>query len=159
MIDLSFVDANILVYAHSPAEPLKREVARALLNRLWADQTGRTSVQVLNEFYVAMLREAAWPEVEEFFQWKPQQLDGDVLRRARQIEQRFAFSWWDCLVVAAAQQQGCSRLYTEDLQHGAMLDGLRVVNPFVSEVQEEPAAYRVAAASQHRPRGRPRKLA
>jgi predicted nucleic acid-binding protein len=162
-----FVDSNVLVYAHNPAEELKSSVARNLLQDLWADLSGRTSIQVLNEFYavitrklsVRMSQDAAWAEVEEFFRWNPQQLDCELLRQARQIEARYRLSWWDSLIVAAAQLQGCSLLYTEDLQHGATFDGVRVVNPFISQVQEKPAQYRVETISRHRPRGRPRKHA
>lgn len=162
-----FVDANVLVYAHSSAEPLKCEVARELLHRLWVDLSGRTSVQVLNEFYVAVTRKVsarmgsdeAWAEVEEFSRWNPLPIDVEVLRRGRQIEARYKLNWWDCLVVAAAQLQGCSLLYTEDLQHGATFDGVRVVNPFLAHVQEDPAPYRAEPVSRHRPRGRPRKHA
>jgi predicted nucleic acid-binding protein len=168
MIVPCFVDANILVYAHNPAETLKRAVAGDLLHQLWADVSGRTSIQVLNEFYSVVTRKLsapmgqneAWAEVEEFFRWNPQRLDSALLQRARLIEARYKLSWWDCLIVAAAQQQHCSVLYTEDLQHGALFDGVRVCNPFVSQVQEGPAPpYRVKAASRHRPRGRPRKQA
>jgi predicted nucleic acid-binding protein len=160
-----FVDANILVYAHNPAEALKYAVARDLLQGLWADLSARTSVQALNEFYTVVTRkiskrmgaDSAWAEVEEFFRWNPQQIDTDLLRRARQIEARYKLSWWDSLIVAAAQLQGCSLLYTEDLQHGAIFDGVRVVNPFISQVQDQAAPYRVEPASPHRSRGRPRK--
>jgi predicted nucleic acid-binding protein len=162
-----FVDANVLVYAHNPAEPLKQAVARDLVRNLWATMTGRTSIPVLNEFYVVVTRKLslplaqhdAWAEVEEFFRWKPQALNIELEQRARQIEARYRLSWWDCLVVAAAQLQGCSLLYTEDLQHAASFDGARVVNPFVAQVREDIAPYRVEPASRHRPRGRPRKHA
>lgn len=162
-----FVDANVFVYAHNPAEVLKRAVAGDLLRRLWADFNGRTSVQALNEFYTVVTRklsapmaqDEAWAEVEEFLRWNPQRIDGALMQRARQIEARFRLNWWDCLIVAAAQQQDCSILYTEDLQHGAVFDGVKVCNPFISQVQDEPAAYRVETVSRHRPRGRPRKSA
>jgi predicted nucleic acid-binding protein len=162
-----FVDANVLVYAHNAAEPLKRDVALALLRRLWADLSGRTSVQVLNEFYSVITRKLSarmsqddgWIEVEEYLRWNPQQLDSGLMQRARHIEARYKLSWWDSLVVAAAQQQGCSLLYTEDLQHGAIFDGVKVVNPFFAQVQEEPAPYSLKLISPHRPRGRPRKQA
>jgi predicted nucleic acid-binding protein len=162
-----FVDANVLVYAHNPAETQKRSIAIDLLHRLWLEASGRTSIQVLNEFYVVVTRKLsapmgqneAWAELEELFLWNPQRLDSALLRRAHLIEARYKLNWWDCLIVAAAQQQDCAVLYTEDLQHGALFDGVRVCNPFVSQVQEVPAPYRVAAASRHRPRGRPRKHA
>jgi predicted nucleic acid-binding protein len=162
-----FVDANVLVYSVNPAEPLKRAVAEDLLERLWREQRLCTSVQVLNEFYSVVTRrlthvvapEKAWGKVEEFLQWNPLPIDFAVLARARGIEQRYKLNWWDCLILAAASAQGCALLYTEDLQHGATLDGVKVVNPFIAQVQQEPAPYRAAVISPHRPRGRPRKQA
>jgi len=162
-----FVDANILVYAHDPSEPLKREVALGLLSRLWREMTGRTSIQALNEFYTVRTRrlrhhvspEEAWADIDELLGWNPQPVDTVLLHRARQIEARYKLNWWDCLIVAAAQLQGCAVLYTEDLQHGANFDGVRVCNPFVSQVQEEPPPAYMPVISRHRPRGRPRKVA
>lgn len=162
-----FVDANVLVYAHNPAEGVKCEVARELIRRLWANLGARTSVQALNEFYAVVTRkvskqlrvEDAWAEVEEYSRWNPRPVDMEVLRRAHQIEARFKLSWWDSLIVAAAQLQGCAVLYTEDLHHGALFDGVRVVNPFLSQVQEEEGHYRLETVSKHPPRGRPRKQA
>ena len=162
-----FVDANIFVYAHNPAEALKCGVARELLLQLWTTMSGRTSVQALNEFYVVVTRklskrlgaDEAWAEVEEYLRWSPCPVDAELVKRAHQLEGRFKVSWWDCLILAAAQMQGCSVLYSEDLQHGGVYDGVRVVNPFLSRIQEESASYRVQPVSQHRPRGRPRKQA
>jgi predicted nucleic acid-binding protein len=167
MTEAYFVDANVLVYSNDRSEPFKQEIARALLQRLWREQTGRTSIQALNEFYVVVTRkvsavvrrEEAWQVVEELLDWDPQPVDAALLRRARSLETRYQLSWWDCLIVAAAQLQGCSILYTEDLQHGAVYDGVRVCNPFVAEVQEAHATYRVQPVSRHRSRGRPRKAA
>lgn len=53
-----------------------------------------------------------------------------MLDAARYVEQQTNYSWWDCLIVAAAIAQGCDTLATEDMQHGRVLDGLRIVNPF-----------------------------
>lgn len=161
----AFVDANILVYAYDSSEALKYEVAEALLARLWREGSGRTSIQALNEFYsvrtrkLAVDRDEAWADVEELLQWNPQPVDAELLHRARQIEQRYRLNWWDCLIVAAAQLQGCTRLYTEDLQSGAVFGSVRVVNPFLLQIQEEPIPYRVKPVSRHRTRGRPRKAA
>ena len=167
MTGLCFVDANVLVYFASPTEPLKQQVARTLIGQLWREQRARTSVQALNEFYSVVTRkvshavsaEKAWARVEELMQWDPQPVDAGLLRCARAVEQRYKLSWWDSLIVAAARLQQCTVLYTEDLQHGAMLDGVKVVNPFIAQVQEEPAPYRATVISPHRPRGRPRKQA
>jgi predicted nucleic acid-binding protein len=167
MTVLCFVDANLLVYSVNQAELFKRELAAALLERLWAEQRGRISIQVLNEFHSVVtrkLRHVISPEIagaliDQLLLWDPQPIDSAVFQRAREIQFRYKLNWWDCLVVAAARLQHCTVLYTEDLQHGATLDGVRIVNPFVAQVQEEPAPYAVQVISPHRTRGRPRKHA
>lgn len=168
MIAPCFVDGNVLVYARDNGDPRKQEVANALLDRLWLEQSGRTSVQVLNEFYAVVTRkisvripqEVAWRVVEEFLEWSPQPVDSALLRHARAVEIRYKLNWWDALIVASAQLQGCSILYTEDLQNGAVYGNVRVRNPFMAQVQEEPPAeYAPKLVSRHRPRGRPRKAA
>jgi predicted nucleic acid-binding protein len=163
-----FVDANVLVYASDPADVRKFEVARVLMDRLWREQSGRTSVQALNEFYSVVTRkirkpitrEQAWHDVEEFLEWNPMAVDAALLRHARSIEVRYKLNWWDALIVAAAQLQNCAILYTEDMQHGAQFGSVRINNPFVTQVQEEsPPEYAPKLVSRHRPRGRPRKVA
>jgi predicted nucleic acid-binding protein len=163
-----FVDANVFVYACDPADVRKFEVAHSLLDRLWREQSGRTSVQVLNEFYTVVTRklrkpvaaEQAWHDVEELFEWNPQPVDLALLQQARAVEARYKLNWWDALIVAAAQLQGCSMLYTEDLQDGAAFGTVRVRNPFSTQMQEPaPLEYAPQVVSRHRPRGRPRKVA
>ena len=162
-----FVDANILVHYVDPSEPLKQELASVLVKRLWMEQRARTSTQALNEFYTVVRRklshvippEKAWAHMEDLLQWEPQSVDAATIQEARAIELRYKLNWWDSLILAAARQQHCTILYSEDMQHGATLAGVKVVNPFISQVQEEPASYRVQLASPHRPRGRPRKQA
>jgi predicted nucleic acid-binding protein len=168
MTDPCFVDANILVYSCDERDPRKQEVAAALLSRLWREQAGRISMQVLNEFYVAVTRKAlpavpqavAWRNVEQLLEWRPQPIDAALLHQARAVEARYKVSWWDALIVAAAQLQNCTILYTEDMQHGAQFGSVRISNPFVTQVQEEPPPeYAPKLVSHHRPRGRPRKVA
>lgn len=167
MIDPCFVDANVFVYAINPAEPRKREAALALLSRLWGEQRARTSVQVINEFYAVVTRklrysiakEEAQAQVEDLLAWHPHPVDAQLILQARSIETRYKLNWWDCLIVAAARAQNCAILYSEDLQHGAVYDGVKVIDPFLPQVQEEPAPWRVPLVSPHRRRGRPRKQA
>ena len=163
-----FVDANVLVYTCDKSDLRKREAAAALMGKLWREQSGRTSFQAVNEFYTVVTRKAAfnvsqeeaWRVVEELLEWGPRTIDGVLLRQARTLEARHRLNWWDCLIVAAAQLQDCSILYSEDLHHGAVYGGVRICNPFVAQVQESPPApYAVERASPHRPRGRPRKVA
>jgi predicted nucleic acid-binding protein len=160
-----FVDANVFVYALNSTEPLKKEVALALLDRLWRQQGACTSIQAINEFYAVVMRklrhvvsqQEAWTMVEELLEWNPLPVDSKLVRQAHAIEARYKLSWWDSLIVAAASLQHCALLYSEDLQHGAILDGVKIVNPFVAQVQEESAPYSTQLISPHRPRGRPRK--
>jgi predicted nucleic acid-binding protein len=160
-----FVDANVFVYAIDRTEPLKMEVALELIGRLWREQRACTSVQAINEFYSVVTRklshvvtpEAASAQMEELLEWNPLPVDARLLRQARGVETRYKLNWWDCLIVAAARTQNCTLLYSEDMQHGGVYDNVKVINPFISQVQEEPAPYRVQMAPPHRPRGRPRK--
>lgn len=167
MTVLCFVDASVLVCSVNTAEPLKQELSAALIDRLWTEQRGRTGVQVLNEFYAVVTRrfreqispQSAWALLDQLLLWDPQPVDTAVFQRARDIEARYRLNCWDSLIVAAARLQHCTVLYSEDLQHGATLDGVKVVNPFMTQVQEEPAPYAAQVISPHRPRGRPRKQA
>ncbi len=161
-----FVDANVLVYTWDPRDPAKQKRAAAWRDHLWLTGLGRTSVQVLSETYATLRRikrdapaEALWDGIALYFAWNPYSIDESVLRRAREIERRFRISWWDSMIVAAAQLQDCALLLTEDLQDGGVYGTVTVRSPFTLEVREAAATYAVLprAASPHRPRGRPRR--
>jgi len=165
MTGLVFVDANILLYAVDTRDPIKHARASEWMARLWQEQSGRTGVQVLNEFYANATRvldpslttHEAWGHVVALIGWNPQPVDTDVLALGYQIQTRYKLSWWDSLVVAAANKQACALLLTEDLQHSAVYAGVTVLNPFRSGIQEPAGVY----AAQIRPaprrsRGRPR---
>jgi predicted nucleic acid-binding protein len=155
-----FVDTNIWLYARDPADARKHAVARQVLARLWEDRTGRTSMQVLNEYYVnvtravsrPLSREEAWDDVQAMLAWNPRPVDRDVMQHAHELEQRFHLGWWDSLIAGAAQVQGCSILMTEDLQHGMILAGLRVSNPFADAVSDAPPPPRPAPRRSRRSR-------
>lgn len=144
-----FVDTNVFVYALQAHEVEKQPVAAQWIDRLWREQTGRTSIQVLSECYVTLMRRLepapprgdAWDYVRSLFAWNPQPIEEPVLHRAFEIEQRHRLNWWDCQIVASAQLQGCPVLLTENLQDGAKFGGVTVRNPFTLSVSEELAAY------------------
>jgi predicted nucleic acid-binding protein len=162
-----FVDANVLVYARDARDASKRARAEQWIAHLWQEHAGRTSVQVLSEYYAVATRKLtprvpsgeAWDDVEELFAWRPQPVDEALLRRAHEIEQRWRLSWWDSMVVGAAQLQDCALLLTEDLHDGAVFGGVTVRSPFTLAAEEPQAGYAVrpTARSRHRPRGRPKR--
>ena len=133
-----FVDTNVLVYSRDPSDPEKQRRAVEWLAHLWDRGTGRLSVQVLQEFYVTMVRKLDPPadreqvrdDIAALATWNPVLTDLEVLERAWVIEGRYGFSWWDSLIVAQALAAGCETLLTEDLQHGQEISGLRIVSPF-----------------------------
>lgn len=136
---LTFVDTNVLVYAHDRSETRKQPVAQALLDGLWRDRTGVLSTQVLQEFYVVatrkldppMRRAAAREIVAVYGAWPTVQVDVALVLAASELEERHGFSFWDALVVEAARRSGTGRLMTEDLQAGSRIAGVRIENPFV----------------------------
>lgn len=164
-----FVDTNIFVYSRDASEPEKQAVAARWLEQLWIEQRGRTGIQALNEFYVTVTRkldpgmapEDALADVRALLSWEPQPVDRRLLLRAHDVERRHRMSWWDSMIIAAAQLQHCVLLLSEDFQEGWSCDGVTVCNPFRTQVSEEAATYDTvpAPASRHRPRGRPRRKA
>ena len=132
-----FLDTNILLYSISqnPAESPKRDRALALLD----DDSGSLSIQVLQEFYVQATRssradavphELAAGLIEAWSRFRIQDMTLPVLKTALRIRKAYGFSFWDSAVVAAALALGCDRVYTEDLTHGQVVDGLAFIDPF-----------------------------
>lgn len=165
-----FVDTNLLVYARDPRDPAKRSAAAEWIRLLWNEERGRTSVQVLNEYYdvvtrkfrAAIRREDVWDDVQFYLSaWNPQPIDREVIECAHDVEVRYRLNWWDCLIVAAAQVQHCVMLLSEDLQDEAEYAGVIVRNPFTLRIAEETGAYAPPSRmiSRHRGRGRPRAAA
>lgn len=135
-----FVDTNVLLYSEDLADAAKHRAARLWLRALWERRCGRLSTQVLHEFYVNATRKLQPPmpqgdaraEVRRYQRWQPWLVDHATVEAAWSVEARFGVHYWDALVVAAAQQQGCSHLLTEDMQHDQLIDGVRIVNPFLT---------------------------
>ena len=138
-----FVDTNVLVYARDASDPAKNTRAREWMLYLWETGSGRLSVQVLQEFYVTTTRKLrpgltpaeARADVRDLLAWRPVTIGPMGLDSAWSIEDRFGLSFWDSLIVAAAQMADCDVLLTEDLQHDLEIDGLRVVDPFQTPVE------------------------
>lgn len=146
MIGPVFVDTNVLVYRHDASDPVKQSRAHDWLMFLAHHRSGRLSFQVLQEFYVTLTRklkpgfddQEAREIVRELASWQPVTIDLAILDRAWLLQGRYSLSWWDALIVAAAQKCECAVLLTEDLQHGQVFGAIRVIDPF--SVADQPPA-------------------
>jgi len=132
----SFFDTNVLIYTDDLDSPEKRDKAFHLLEAARLGGTGVVSTQVLQEYFVVATRKLgvsasiARRKVELLARLDTVLLGvGDVLA-AIDLHRLHRLSFWDALVVRAAQEAGCRVLYSEDFQHGWRLDDLEVINPF-----------------------------
>ncbi len=133
-----FVDTNVLVYAYDRGAGSKHERALSVVEKLWIDGSGVLSTQVLQEFYVNVRRKAQKPIshkqaralIADYLSWDPIVNDGATLLEAIDLEQRYKLSFWDSLIVVAAQKSGATVLLTEDLNDGQKFGSIRVQNPF-----------------------------
>lgn len=138
MSDKVFVDTNVLVYSRDAAEPEKQRQAMAWMEQLWTSRAGRLSFQVLQEFYVTVTQKLtpgldpqnAREDVRALLAWDPIPVNDRLIEGAWLIQDRHNLSWWDALIVSAAQIGGCRLLLTEDLQEGQTIGNVRVINPF-----------------------------
>jgi predicted nucleic acid-binding protein len=139
MSDRFFVDTNILMYAHDSAAGPKHDRAKALVEDLWRDRTGVVSTQVLQELSVNLRRKAGRPLdvkatreiVADYLAWHVVVNGGESILEALDLEARYHVSFWDALVLQAAQASGAEILYSEDLSDGQAYGSVRVVNPFL----------------------------
>ena len=133
-----FVDANVLVYAFDASAAAKQAAAERLLSRLWDTGTGCLSIQVLQEFFVTVTRKVAQPlsideaadRIREFATWKIFAPTEDDVLAAIALQKQAVLNFWDAMVVEAAAESGCDVLWTEDLNDGQLLRGVRIRNPF-----------------------------
>ena len=139
MTDRDFLDSNVLVYAYNRGEPGKQVQAQELLERAIQGETGVLSVQVLGEFFTVVTKRIPSPlsiedagEVVDLLAILPViSLDLSMVRRAISAHERYGITYWDSLIVAAAERAGCTRIISEDLNSGQSYLGIMAVNPFL----------------------------
>jgi predicted nucleic acid-binding protein len=140
MKGVDFLDTNILVYAMDEAEPSKRAIAEMIVAEARSLGTGIISAQVVQEILNVATRKFKTilnkEDTEMLLRdvWMPMlkvMPSYELLLKAHRLHHRYQFSFYDSLIIAAAQTAGCKRLLTEDLQHGQDIDGLKIVNPFI----------------------------
>ncbi len=137
MSDKYFVDTDILMYAHDTSAGAKHERAKALMEELWRDRTGVVSTQVLQELTVNLRRTAVRPLdtratreiVADYLTWHVIVNGGESILGALDFEERYQVSFWDALVLYAANVSGAEVVYSEDLANGQTYGAVRVINP------------------------------
>ena len=133
----TFVDTNVLIYAHDADAGAKHETAKAVLRDLWHRRAGVVSTQVLQEFYVNVTRKIARPlpkpaaraVVDSYAMWSRDITPAEISVAFR-IEDEAGLSFWDALIVAAARSAGAAQILSEDLNNGQVIAGVRIRNPF-----------------------------
>ncbi len=137
MSDRTFVDSNVLIYAHDADAKSKNEAAKRILLELWNEKTGVLSTQVLQEFYVNVTRKIPRPlakksarlVVNAYAIWCMDTTAADISNAFR-IEDESRIGFWDALIVACALKGGARRILSEDLNPGQRIAGIKIENPF-----------------------------
>lgn len=146
MSALVFVDTNVFLYTVDERDLPKQARAREWVRWCWLNAAGRISSQVLNEFYnnaITQFRsvmpvQQARAQVRNLRQWQPPHLDTFTIDGAWALQDRHALGYWEALIVASAQQQGCRYLLSEDLPHQQRFESVQVINPFRVRPDELP---------------------
>ncbi len=134
----TFVDTNVLVYAHDTDAGARHATAKALLAELWDSRDGSLSTQVLQEFYAVVTRKLKPPMprakaraiVAAYGEWCDVATEPQLIVAASRLEEEHTLSFWDSLIVQAAIRVGADRLVSEDLQDGRRFGALTIANPF-----------------------------
>ena len=132
----AFFDTNVLLYMYDRRDPRKRLRAIELFASCSEDQSLVISTQVVQEFYYAATRKfevspsGARRLVSSLFELRLVTVEKSHILRALDLEARYRFSFWDALILSAAESAGARTLYSEDFTHGQRVAGVEVVNPF-----------------------------
>ncbi len=140
MPDKVFLDTNIIVYAHDKASPDRKAKSQAILFECLRNGTGVISAQVLSEFFVTitqkvkqpMSSDAAKKEIVLLSTLTTVDIDATLVVEAVNIKERWQLSYWDSLILAAAERAGCGTVYSEDMSDGQHYGSLVVCNPFTT---------------------------
>jgi predicted nucleic acid-binding protein len=139
MKDKYFLDTNLFVYSFDSNEPVKKSIARDLIQSSLKDKMGCISSQVIQEFLNVSSKKFDPPiSYDDSLKYLNTVLAPlceiytsiDLYRRTIETSQRWKYSFYDSMIITAAIQTNCSILYSEDLQHGQKMESLIIVNPF-----------------------------
>ncbi|MGA8515026.1 MAG: PIN domain-containing protein [Burkholderiaceae bacterium] len=139
-MSVDFLDTNVVIYSLDVASTEKKLIAQQIVNNALSVQSALISYQVVQETLHTVQRKFATTVTDDDALILLERMLIPLMRvmpsaalyaQALRIHQRLKFSFYDALIIAAAQSAGCKRLLTEDMQHGQTIDGLRIVNPFI----------------------------
>ena len=140
MSDKFFIDTNILVYTFYKDDKAKRVKAIDIMDEAISKEKGCISYQVVQEFFNVALKKFAIPlsheDCREFYHSVLEPIcevhsSNHLYLDALDIADRWRYSFYDSLIISAAMQADCNILYSEDLQHGQIIQDLKIINPFV----------------------------
>jgi predicted nucleic acid-binding protein len=134
-----FVDTNIVLYALDRTAGVKHQRARQIMEELWNAGSGVLSTQVLQELCINLGRKTGKAfslddrrrVVENYSKWETVVNTAESILRALDIEARYRISFWDALILQAAERAGCALVYSEDMAHGQRYGSMQVVNPLI----------------------------
>lgn len=138
MATRSFVDTNVLIYAEVSDAPVKQRVALDLLKRLYDEALGVLSTQVLQEYCNVALKKLHLParhvraQLDLYGQFEVIQVTPAIIHAALDLHQTRSIAFYDAIIVATAQTAGCDVVFSEDMNTGESLAGVRIVNPFAA---------------------------
>jgi predicted nucleic acid-binding protein len=135
----SFIDTNILVYAFDHSAGRKHQIASQLVRECWENENGCLSIQVLQEFYVAVTRKITHPIdpltarqiISDLGEWQLHVPGISDFLQAIDFQHNYRLSFWDAMILQSAVRLGCTQLWTEDMNHGQSFGPVQVVNPFI----------------------------
>jgi len=133
----TFLDSNILLYCEDSANPAKRVKAVGLVQEHLRQKTGVISVQVLQEYFANATRKLhvdaslARQKAEVYTRFYVVEPSVNDIFAAIDLHLLRRFSFWDAMIVHCARQAGCREVFSEDMHHGQVIDGVRIVNPFL----------------------------
>jgi len=139
MADKILVDTNVLLYAYDQGEPVKQSQAVAVLDRLASMRLGVLTPQVLAEFFVNATRkvqrpltvEQAYDRIQNYLlSWEILDLSGSIILEAVRGVRTYQMAYWDAQIWASARLHQIPLIFTEDFNVGAVIEGVRFVNPF-----------------------------
>src|SRR5215471_13701572 len=136
----TFVDTNVLIYAHDTDGKFKHATAKRILRELWSERNGVLSPQVLQEFYVNVTKKIPHPLTKEsarlvvstYTIWCIETTSVEISNAFR-IEDESRIGFWDALIVASALKSGAHRILSEDMNAGQTIGGISIENPFAQK--------------------------